>query len=68
MRRIVSSSLREPISYFSMAKRIQIYELYYLSLYYLKFELHRKFDGYEILHTLGLVGYQNVHLTVLIFN
>lgn len=62
------NSLREPMSYFSMAKRIQIYEYYSKSLYYVRFELQRKFDGYEILHTLGLVGYQNVQFTLLIFN
>lgn len=56
------------MSYFSMAKRIQIYEYYSKSLYYVRFELQRKFDGYEILHTLGLVGYQNVQFTLLIFN
>lgn len=56
------------MSYFSMAKRIQICEYYSKSLYYIRFEFQRKFDGYEILHTLGLVGYQSVHFTVLIFN
>lgn len=68
MKQIVFNSLRESMSYFSMAKRIQICEYYSKSLYYIRFEFQRKFDGYEILHTLGLVGYQSVHFTVLIFN